>query len=542
MKIRRIHIENFRSIKKLTFDPGNICALVGENGAGKSNILAALDFLLGERWPSSRSIDPSDYFQNDPSNTIFIGVQFEPNSSNIERYWCKFQQDAKDEILVRYSGIQKDYYVSNENREKMALVYVNERRDIDKHLRQSKWELLGRILHRFNELLPASNKDQLEQHFEQALQSLRTLQFQEFERELSSAFVEQVSHVNRSLKIDFKAFDPLSYYKSINLLLSHDGETQSLAQAGQGMRNMTIIALFRAYAKTFRGDAIMAIEEPELYLHPHAERNLAKVLREISNSGSQLFYTTHSSRFVDIEHFDEICLVERKVDDEGDLCTGLRQLSITEFVATRQQLWPSKAVNEEGVRARYHNLCSLEHSEAFFARKIVLVEGESEEYSLPIYAAALDYDFDTYGVSVVNAHGKKNLDSFYQLYHAFGIPVYLMFDSDFIKGNEEDIEYNELLLQMLGEPVDNASDGRVTPKYAVADNDFEAAIRYDIGDKQYSALLSEASDRLGPKLGKGIKARYLANRLVKDRKIPEFIREIIEAVRSLEAEEHTDSF
>ncbi len=173
MKIRRIHIKNFRSIKELSFEPGNICALVGENGAGKSNILAALDFLLGERWPSSKSLDSSDYFGHNMSNTVKIGVQFEPNSNNIEWYWCKFQQDDKDDVRIRYFGNQQKYYASNDAREKMAMVYVDERRDIDKHLRYSKWELLGRILHRFNELLPDSNKNQLEKHFEQALQSLK---------------------------------------------------------------------------------------------------------------------------------------------------------------------------------------------------------------------------------------------------------------------------------------------------------------------------------------------------------------------------------
>ena len=541
MKIRRIHIENFRSIKELSFSPGNICALVGENGAGKSNILAALDFLLGERWPQRRSLDASDFFQHDDSNTLMIGVEFEENDSNIEKYWCRFQQDEdqNDEVKVKYFRNATAYRASNKAREKMALVYVSERRDIDKHLRYSKWELLGRILHRFNELLPDSNKDQLENHFSQALQSLRTLQFQEFENELASAFADQVLHINRKLKIDFKAFDPLSYYKSVNLLLSHDDETLALAQAGQGMRNMTIIALFRAYAKTFRNDAFLAIEEPELYLHPHAERNLSKLFREIASLGSQLFYTTHSSSFVDIEHFDEICLIERKEDEEGDLCTHLRQVSIQEFIDLRRELFPEIPFTEESIRERYHNLCSLEHSEAFFARKIVLVEGESEEYALPIYASALDYDFDAHGVSIVNAHGKQNLDQFFQLYEAFGIMVYLVFDSDNgknVKNFKTSLDYNEILLRMLGETPEREPAGRVSATYAISDADFEEEICSCTGDDLYNALRSDASKELGTN-SKAIQARYIANRLVEHGKIPDFARKIIEAVRDLAAKQ-----
>lgn len=43
MKISRVYIENYRSIKKLDFSPGNYCVLIGENNAGKSNILKAVN-------------------------------------------------------------------------------------------------------------------------------------------------------------------------------------------------------------------------------------------------------------------------------------------------------------------------------------------------------------------------------------------------------------------------------------------------------------------------------------------------------------------
>lgn len=48
--------------------------------------------------------------------------------------------------------------------------------------------------------------------------------------------------------------------------------------------------------KAFRGDAIFAIEEPEFYLHPHAQRSLAALFEELATAGNQVFYSTHSAK------------------------------------------------------------------------------------------------------------------------------------------------------------------------------------------------------------------------------------------------------
>lgn len=52
MKIKKIYIKNFRSIKELslTFPEKGLLVLVGSNNAGKSNILRAIDALLGDSW------------------------------------------------------------------------------------------------------------------------------------------------------------------------------------------------------------------------------------------------------------------------------------------------------------------------------------------------------------------------------------------------------------------------------------------------------------------------------------------------------------
>lgn len=53
MTIRRLQIYKYRSIKNLDVVLGDITAFVGANNAGKTNILSALNLLLGSRYPTA---------------------------------------------------------------------------------------------------------------------------------------------------------------------------------------------------------------------------------------------------------------------------------------------------------------------------------------------------------------------------------------------------------------------------------------------------------------------------------------------------------
>ena len=90
MKISRVYIENYRSIKKLDFSPGNYCVLIGENNAGKSNILKAVNLVLGETWPTDRTFTDEDFHNQDTTNDIIIQVFFdEVNDVWRNNYLCK---------------------------------------------------------------------------------------------------------------------------------------------------------------------------------------------------------------------------------------------------------------------------------------------------------------------------------------------------------------------------------------------------------------------------------------------------------------------
>ena len=77
MRISRVVIQNWRSVKDADFAPSDMTVLVGANNAGKTNILSAINFLLGDRWPIPGNLLDSDYFLGDRSRDIFIRLDFE---------------------------------------------------------------------------------------------------------------------------------------------------------------------------------------------------------------------------------------------------------------------------------------------------------------------------------------------------------------------------------------------------------------------------------------------------------------------------------
>src|SRR5229473_2417765 len=78
MRISRLQITNFRSIKHLDFDISQVCCLVGPNNAGKSNILSAIRRVLAWDWVSVRSFDEEDVYAHDPNADVSVQVSFEP--------------------------------------------------------------------------------------------------------------------------------------------------------------------------------------------------------------------------------------------------------------------------------------------------------------------------------------------------------------------------------------------------------------------------------------------------------------------------------
>src|ERR1051326_8178896 len=98
MHLSRLFIRGFRSIRELDlkFTPGkNI--IIGRNNSGKSNIVHALDLVLGETapaWTKSDNITEADFRSY---RTLENGAVVENISTEI-CIWCQLEREAEEHL------------------------------------------------------------------------------------------------------------------------------------------------------------------------------------------------------------------------------------------------------------------------------------------------------------------------------------------------------------------------------------------------------------------------------------------------------------
>ena len=101
MRIKQIHIENFRSIKKATIDCERFNSFVGPNGAGKSTVLNALNLFFGE----ISNFSEEDFHQRDDSHPIVVKVTFHELSDEAVE---EFSHYVRSGLLVVQAEVTKD--------------------------------------------------------------------------------------------------------------------------------------------------------------------------------------------------------------------------------------------------------------------------------------------------------------------------------------------------------------------------------------------------------------------------------------------------
>ncbi len=337
---------------------------------------------------------------------------------------------------------------------------------------------------------------------------------------------KQLNCSESDFNICLSLYDPWHFYRTLQLIVKEKdvGLEFQASQLGMGVQASLTIAILKAYAcLKLRNQPPIFIDEPELFLHPHAQKNFYKILRELSESGNQLFYATHSSDFLSVGNFDEIFIVRKGA--EG---TYLRYADINKF-KTDLRIRNGIETDKETLKLHYKNAYentgdSKAANEAFFAKKIILVEGSSESLLLPYFFNKFGFDYIKEGISIVSCGTKGEIDRVLRLYREFGIPCYIIFDGDkHLEGTDEkadNIRKNKALFSILESTYNmDYPDNTVKSNYFGFEDELEKNLGFSTSKKGLS-LFIEA------------KKKYENEGIV----MPNWISQVIEKIKALPLE------
>ena len=496
MKLESLTISNFRSIKgPLTvLFSDNKTVLVGKNNSGKTNILKALEILLGERWPYYVDIEEKDFFN--PSEKIEIRATISNiTKDDYEKLVFKPRSESTDKGRITVSGgkinlvftaenkdtqITKNFQITTEKEHPKAkgvfqssnddfrksvcvFVFVPADRNIDIHLRTSTynwyWKLLALILQNQRD----NNKEEYEKlvnNFKAIEENFKSLINNEDILNISK-FLSYIEDVKFSLT---KSQQPEDLLKAIEILIKGGKNLDylELSRMGTGTQSAIMIGLFDLYLKTFSQNygsvlKVLAIDEPENFLHPQSKRLINNLLDQIAAiQNNQVIYITQSpeliSNFNNNFTLADVVYVYKNKDDT----TLIKQF-------TKQEVEQFSKIQQE---------LNAENSEIFFADRVLLVDGQTEKYSIPnifkynkwaqqdlpenkkeesgklsgneqnLYLKR-HFDLDYRNISVINTGGKNNIDKYYRfacrLLNRENVWVLFDKDSDFERKDKNKI-------------------------------------------------------------------------------------------------------
>ena len=484
MRIRKVYIQGFRSIKEpLELNLEQVNALIGANNCGKSNILSAIYRVLGRDWVTKNTFFENDVYNEDYETDITIDFEFdEPfqyeqyvgipveipkvrffytrykKGENIgERRLEKQCLQLNDNPVYGFKSRPKKgeqpqmvpfTTIPQELQEAFPVIFIGTDRNLKNQLPSSRNSILGTLMKDINtdfenpvNLIevgkPGSGKmipriERFKQAIDEAIRTLRTDEFIALEKAIKDNALKQLGFNPETetdkLDLYFNPLSSLEFYKSLGIYVKEHEYNINATELGAGFQNAIVLAILKAFEDRKKQGALFLIEEPEMYLHPQMQRSLYKTIRQIGET-NQVIYITHSPHFVTIPEFNEIVIVSK--NNNG---THIKKSTLQ---------------TSEALKNKFRKELDPERNEMFFAKKLLIVEGDTEKMAFPEFAKRMEIDFDGIGSTIIEVGGKRNLIDFVDLALSFEIPVGLVYDtdsSDFKKEEkDEEAKYNELL-------------------------------------------------------------------------------------------------
>jgi putative ATP-dependent endonuclease of OLD family len=452
-----VRIKNFRCLEAIYAPLGSLIAFVGPNGVGKTTTLRAIELVLGDAWPSLRSFRiPQDFTNFDASLDIEIVLTFDPpyvhrDTHSTEhrvsalRLTCKpYKKSGKwgeaGDLHVKLDPMNEKGQVPNvavgqpttgqktqfaplpvetDLRDHARILLIDHRRSLGQHLPSVRGSILGRLLQPARKEFTA--QDDFRKAYEQAMDLLRTEQVKRIEQTVADTAKRMLGFLGRnvakSIDISFGFADPANPFNSLRLQYREAGLAVPGEELGLGIQSAVVVGIFEAFRQLGGTFGTIILEEPEMYLHPQAQRYFYRLLCEMTEKGQcQVIYSTHSPIFADVNRFEAVRLVRRNV----------QQQTRVSFIPRKQEDDLKKARDAFKLGGRFDTA----RNEVLFASCALLVEGYGDRIAALMLAEKLNLDPDAEGIAVVDCGGKAGIELVVRVCRALEIPFVVLHDDD----------------------------------------------------------------------------------------------------------------
>lgn len=326
MKLATVTVRNFRSYVTQQGQPtptlslgDGINLLVGPNNCGKSNLLRAVSLALedsgGSRFESAHDV-PSQLAWAFP--VITVGFRCEGKTA-VEKTLLRFVREYE-----RSAGVSATYadngeinlrvvYRSSGRDESFAVKGAPNKKGDEKKLEKalSQFRKCIRFIHlrsgeslsnflsgAFKELLHTVLQEHLSNHVSQA-NDRRRQYISELTNDLLTPLARHAHEQLAEVMEEIKGVMVQPYVPELEETLSradifvNDSAETTLLSKGTGVRGALLVALLGYLARYSRRSLILAVEEPESFLHPGAQQELRSDLNALAKrSDVTLLVTT----------------------------------------------------------------------------------------------------------------------------------------------------------------------------------------------------------------------------------------------------------
>ena len=486
MHIKKIRIQGFKCFSEETQEielDKDMSCFVGNNGTGKTAVLTALQRVFGLT-RVDRTITKNDFYlkpnetqniederklfieatftfpnlseKEDTSVSPFSSYSYTSNSGEmllrirLEAIWDKtqFEDDVESKLYyittpddIDFNNSSNKIPLSQQDKKKIVFYYIPSFRDSKKILANDLKKLIG-ILKNY---IALESKQQISddinttsEDFNKKIQNIEAIK-------TTTAIIENVwqqTHDNTLKHYQKPEFHVTpaeieQILKSLILKLSPDesNNPRDIDELSDGQISLLyftlVITLYQLEQKIQTKDAkgfdgldymlpsftIFGFEEPENHLSPYYISRIFNVLsQETAQETTTAIIATHSTSVIRrLKNVEQIRHFRQEINDD-DRATIINRICL-----------PESRTDED---YKYINQAVLNHPELYFAKLVILGEGDSEEIIIPQLAKKMGFDIDPSFVAFVKLGG-RHVNHMWRLLDDLKISYVTLLDLDY---------------------------------------------------------------------------------------------------------------